>query len=205
MILGPHKDNEKRLLEIAADQEGYFTAKQALEAGYSYRLQHYHKTNGHWVEAGRGVYRLAAYPHSNYEDMIRWCLWSCNRKGIPQAIISHDTALAVYELSDLMPSKIHVTVPPLFRKNSENHIILHKGIVRPEDVQKRQGFFITTPLRTIYDEAEGDLSLDHLKQAIRDGLRSGKLMRKDFQDPPLSAPAREKIKIVIDSIQKSAE
>jgi len=203
MILGPHKDNEKNLLEIAAEQEGYFTAKQALEAGYSYRLQHYHKTKGHWSEAGHGIYRLAAYPHSTYEDLIRWCLWSVNRKGIPQAVISHDTALAVYELSDLMPSKIHITVPQLFRKDSGKKIVIHRGIISPNDVQKRQGFLITTPLRTIYDEAEGDLSLDHLKQAIRDGLRSGKIMRKDVENPPLSAAAREKIKMIMDDIQKS--
>jgi len=203
MILGPHKDNEKRLLETAADQEGYFTAKQALEAGYSYRLQHYHKTKGHWIEAGRGIYRLAAYPHSTYEDLIRWCLWSVNRKGMPQAIISHDTALAVYELSDLMPSKIHLTVPPLFRKDAEKKIILHRGVVPPGDVRKRQGFLITTPLRTIYDEAEGDLSLDHLDQAIRDGLKAGKFLRKDLENPHLSAPAREKIKMILDSIEQA--
>ncbi len=203
MILGPHKDNEKRLLEIASDQEGYFTAKQALGVGYSYRLQHYHKSKGHWIEAGRGIYRLAAYPNSNFEDLIRWSLWSFNRKGIPQAVVSHDTALSVYEMSDLMPSKIHITVPPLFRKDSGNLLILHKGIVRPEDVHKKHGFLITTPLRTIYDEAEGDLSLDHLEQAIRDGLRSGKIMRKDLQNPPVSAAAQEKIKMIMESIQKS--
>jgi hypothetical protein len=202
MILGPHKNNEKHLLGVAADQEGYFTAKQALDAGYSYRLQHYHKTIGHWIEAGRGIYRLAAYPHSTYEDLVRWSLWSFNRKGLPQAIISHDTALAVYELSDLMPSKIHLTVPPLFRKEAGKNIVYHRGIVPAGDVRRRTGFLITSPLRTIYDEAEGDLSLDHLKQAIHDGLQSGKIMRKDLQDPQLSPSAREKIKLVVDSLQE---
>ena len=35
------RDFEERLYRVAETQGGCFTAKQALHAGYSYRLQHY--------------------------------------------------------------------------------------------------------------------------------------------------------------------
>ena len=33
-----------------------------------------------------------------------WSQWSRNQKGVPQAVVSHDTALTVHELSDVMPA-----------------------------------------------------------------------------------------------------
>jgi len=40
-----------------------------------------------------------------------WYLWSQNRQEIPKGVYSHNTALSLHELSDLMPSKLHMTAP----------------------------------------------------------------------------------------------
>jgi len=47
----------------------------------------------------RGLSRLPDYPPGEREDLIRWSLWSHNRQGFSQAVVSHETALAVHELS----------------------------------------------------------------------------------------------------------
>jgi hypothetical protein len=47
-----------------------------------------------------------------------WYLWSQNRQEVPEGTYSHDTALSLHELSDIMPSKLHMTVPREFRRNS---------------------------------------------------------------------------------------
>ena len=47
-----------------------------------------------------------------------WYLWSQNRQENPEGAYSHDTALSLHELSDIMPSKLHMTVPKRFRRNS---------------------------------------------------------------------------------------
>jgi len=101
-----NKKTEKKLLEIAQKQGGYFTSGQALNAGYSYRLQSYHKEQKHWKEIDTGLYKLTNLPVSEYDDLIRWSLWSRDKKGNPQAVISHESALVVHELGDVMPAKV---------------------------------------------------------------------------------------------------
>jgi len=196
-------DRGRALLEIAEEQAGYFTAKQALKSGYSYRLQHYHKSKGHWIEVDRAIFRLANYPNSPYEDLVRCSLWGHNREAIPQAVISHESALVVHELSDVMPSKICLTIPPSFRKKAQPGCVIYRAIVRPEDVEKRGGFIVTKPLKTIIDVAEGNLGLEQLEKAVRDAFNKGLLNFNDITQARMSHAAREKLRIVIDSIKKN--
>jgi hypothetical protein len=69
------------LLEISAGQDGYFTARQALAAGYSYRSQHYHTAVGDWTRLGRGIFRRADNPPSEREDLIILSLWKPEDSG----------------------------------------------------------------------------------------------------------------------------
>ena len=56
------RETERALIEIAKEQEGYFTAAQALSVGYTYRQQNHHKNRGNWMYIDHGVYRLRTYP-----------------------------------------------------------------------------------------------------------------------------------------------
>ncbi len=173
------KDKKQLLFEMADSQGGYFTAKQASKVGYSSRLQHYHKENGDWLSVERGIYRLKNYPVSDRDNMIRWSLWSFNRKEEPQGVFSHQTALALHELGDFMPSKIHITVPPRFIKKISNKVVvLHRTVLAPEDIEKRSSFKVTTPLRTLFDAFEAHVESDQLERAINDALTRG-LVRLD--------------------------
>lgn len=58
----PREQKAERLFDVADQQAGYFTARQALEAGYDYPLQHYHRERGHWTQVGHGLFRLNRYP-----------------------------------------------------------------------------------------------------------------------------------------------
>lgn len=174
------RETAKRLFEIASRQGGYFTAKQAFEAGYYYRLQNYHKAEGNWEVIERGIYRLPNFPNSPHEDLIRWSLWSCNRKSEPQAVISHQTAASVYELGDLMPAKTHLTVPKNFRKEATGGCVIHKADFAPQEKEWNQGFFITTPLRTIVDLAEIPIEGDQLNKVVDDALRRGMIRREEL-------------------------
>jgi len=191
------KTKKQKLFEIASLQQGYFTAKQAVCAGFSYRMHSHYKQRGEWLEIDRGVFRLAQFPNSPDEDYVRWVLWSRNRKGEPQAVISHETALCIHELSDVMPSKIHITVPPGFRKKTPYGCVLHKARVPVGDKEQREGFFVTNPLRTILDSAEADLGLDYLEQAIQEACDKGILRVIDVVSAEMSDKAREKIIMVL--------
>lgn len=174
----------QRLYDAASAQGGYFTAKQALTAGYEANAQAYNVQAGNWAREHRGIYRLANYPHPSRPDLILWSLWSCNRKGEPQGVYSHATALSVHELSDLNPSKLHMTVPPEFRRSSATPkaLALHAARLHPDDAESMHGFQVTNPLRTICDLiVEGDTQEEHLRQAVRQALQRGLISRGQIE------------------------
>lgn len=133
------------------------------------------------------------YPPGEREDLIRWSLWSRNRQGIPQAVVSHETALTVHELSDVMPALVHLTVPAGFRKRIPPGCVLHKAALAPVDVEARDGYQVTTPLRTLLDVAESPLSREHLNAAVHDALQRGLVRRRQLENASASPQARHRL------------
>lgn len=196
---------KQKLFEIASLQQGYFTAKQAIRSGFSYRMHTHYKQNGEWLEIDRGIFRLAQFPNSPDEDYVRWSLWSRDRDGQPQAIISHESALSIHDLSDVMPSKIHFTVPPGFRKKAQKGCFIHRGRIPNDEKEQREGFFVTNPLRTIIDSAESNLSIYYLEQAIQQACDRGMLQIIDIVSAEMSEKAKEKIMIVFKMMKNRSE
>jgi predicted transcriptional regulator of viral defense system len=174
-------ERKAELFKLADQQAGYFTASQAKALGYSDRVQHHHKQQGNWIEAGWGLYRLRDYPHSENEDLVRLSLWSRNKQGEVQAVVSHDTALRLYGLSDWMPSQYHLTVPPGFRKQPLEGVVLHKAILEESDLEDHGNYWVTTPLHTLLDLAKDGFSLEHLEVAVRQALQKGMVRRKALE------------------------
>jgi predicted transcriptional regulator of viral defense system len=173
----------KRLYEIAEVQHGFFTTKQAKSAGFAENTHPYHVQAGNWIREHRGIYRLASFPRDERPDLILWSLWSRNRGEIEQGVYSHQTALSLYDLSDVMPAKLHMTVPKSFRRNSEipRVLVLRLADLHQSDIGAIHGVHITKPMRTILDLLEGgDLPLATLRQALREGLRRGLISRGEI-------------------------
>src|SRR6266568_1328295 len=102
----PYKEAARQLSETAQGQQGFFTTKQAIHAGYAEKTHAYHVRKGNWLREHRGIYRLADFPTGERPDLMLWYLWSQNRKEVPEGTYSHETALSLHELSDIMPSKL---------------------------------------------------------------------------------------------------
>ena len=186
-------ENARRLYQVASAQGGHFTAGQALQAGYAYSQQHFHVERGNWLQIDRGLFRLHDYPPGEREDLIRWSLWSRNQRGVPQAVISHETALTVHELSDVMPAQVHLTVPPGFRKKIPPGCVLHKANLASGDVELRDGYQVTTPLRTLLDVALSPLSQEHLNAAVSDALERGLVRRRQLENASYPPEARRRL------------
>jgi predicted transcriptional regulator of viral defense system len=167
----------RTLFARAGEQGGYFTAKQAREAGYDYPHLDYHISCGNFARVGHGLYRLPALPVAEHDDLIRLTLWSRDREDQPQAVVSHESALALHEMGELLPNKTHLTVSATFRKRPPEGCVLHRAPLSPADVEERQGFRITVPLRTLLDVARGGISQEQLEKAVADALSRG-LVRK---------------------------
>lgn len=168
----------RALYQTANGQGGYFTAKQAASAGYGKRHVDYHLKAGNFERVGHGLYRLPTIPVSEHDEFIRLSLWSRGRDDVPQAVVSHESALSLHELSDLLPGKVHLTVPKGFRKRPPRACVLHIGAVAKGDTAEWSGFRITTPLRTLADAADSQsIPAEQLRQAVSDALERGLVRR----------------------------
>ena len=168
--------NEQRLYEIASLQQGYFTARQAKKAGYRDSRFCYFVKKGKWIRERRGIYRLVNFPTSDRPDLVIWSLWSCDRKGNVQAIFSHQTALAIHDLSDIMPTKYHISVPKTFKKYRAipRNIVLHFTNIKSNEVWDFEGYKVTSPEKTIHDILQKDEISDEIViDAILDGIEKG--------------------------------
>ena len=161
-------EKSQQLFELAESQQGYFTSADAKGLGYDYPHQFFHVKRGNWIRVDRSIYRLKNFPAAPHEDLMRWWLWS--RK---KAVLSHETAAALYEIGDLLPSKIHLTVPPDFRKRPSKSLMLHKAKLPESDIEKRDGLPVTNPLRTILDLARSHLDDERLEAVARDAILKG--------------------------------
>ena len=174
------KEAAKRLYDVAEGQQGFFTTKQAKAAGFAENTHPYHVQAGNWIREHRGIYRLSRFPRGERPDLMLWSLWARNRAEAREGVYSHQTALGLYDLTDVMPSKLHMTVPRTFRRNSEipRVLVLHFADVPQHDIGIARGVRVTTPMRTILDLVEGgEVRAATLRQALEEGLRRG-LIRK---------------------------
>ena len=62
--------SKKNLYKIACQQQGYFTAKQAKQAGYSQKHHSYHVRFENWVREIRGIYRLPYFPQDDEDAQL---------------------------------------------------------------------------------------------------------------------------------------
>jgi hypothetical protein len=152
-----------RLHSVAEAQAAFFTAKQAKNAGFSASSHTFHVREGHWARESRGIYRLCRFPAVLRPELVRWHLWSMDRTGRPQGVYSHSTALGLYAtreagLPDVHP-ELEMTVPKGFRRSgaAPQGLTLHYADLPESDIAARNGYRLTTPLRTILDLATGDL------------------------------------------------
>lgn len=176
-----------RLYAMAESQQGYFTAGQAVVCGYPTANHGRQCRHGVWQREQRGIYRLTRYPASLDGPYVLWSLWSRSRGGEPQGVYSHQTALSLFDLSDLMPARLHLTVPPGFRRNTPipTALVLHKEPLTPAEIEQRQGYRVVRPLRTIADLLRtGAVERTHLFAALRQALDRGLISRTEFRRHP---------------------
>ena len=164
MIRSPDYDG---LYEIAENQAGYFTASQAREVDFSWERLSSNAKTGLFLRVARGVYRLSRFPGSAYEDLfVAWLRTGRN------AVISHESALSVYELTDVLPGDIHVIVHRTASRRRKG-IRQHTNQLAPEEITRRAGLPVTTVARTIADVSISGLAEEQVQQAIQESLQRG--------------------------------
>ena len=119
----------------------------------------------------RGVYRLVHFPAGDHEELTLIWLWS-EQAGV----FSHQTALALHDLSDVLPSRVHLTLPTGWQKRRlrvPEGVVLHWGEVQQENLSWFGPVPTTAPARTLADCASANLGPELLRQAALDALARG--------------------------------
>jgi len=175
-------DKLQRLFELAAGQAGCFTAVQARELGYSARSLVHHVSAGHVDRLSRGFYRLVGVPASSHEDVVAAWLRFASRGGV----VSHDTALALYELAPSRSHEIHLTLPRERRPRTAQTtaaVTLHTTTVplRREEITSRFGVQVTAPARTVADVADLGADPSVVVEATSRALATGLLSANELR------------------------
>lgn len=160
------------LFAQASEQAGYFTSAQARAFGYSWTMLSHHTATGRFRRLRRGLYRLRDYPSSPHEEVM--AAWLA--VGKENAVVSHESALALLGLSDVVPNDIHILIPRSRRGLQPDPMIsLHTTAhpLAPGDVVVREGIRLTTPLRTILDVAETGTASEQVIMAIEQARLRG--------------------------------
>lgn len=159
-------DLRRRLHELAFRQAGYFSAAQAVVAGYSYQAQKYHADRGNWVRVDRGLFRLAEWPSSSDDAYARWTVWS---DGV--GVLSFQSAADVHDLGDFDVGDVHLTVPK--PRSATPGVVVHVDDLGDGDIEDRGPYRVTSPARTLLDLATTPVPQEQLTGAVRDALVSG--------------------------------
>lgn len=175
-----HTPEWDRLYQVAAAQEGLFTTQQAAEAGYSLPLLAHHMHAGRIDRVRRGVYRLVHFPAGEHEELVAIWLWS-DRAGV----FSHETALSLLEVSDALPTDVHLTLPAAWRRRRlrvPEGVVIHHADVADRDRAWVGPVPITSAARTLSDLARSDTSPELLQQAAQQALRRGLTTRDEIDE-----------------------
>jgi predicted transcriptional regulator of viral defense system len=166
-----------RVHEIALDQYGYFTAEQAIKAGVSRSALNNMRVRGTVDRIAHGVYSDTLVPPSPLGSYMAATLWPAGVRGV----VSHQTVLALLDLSDVSPDKIHLTVPLEFRvrRTVPKQYILHHDRLEPSEIASFEGIPVTTVARAIRDCHRTNMGPALVRQAIEDAQRTGWLKQRE--------------------------
>ena len=163
------KPDHTGLFQVASGQHGFFTAAQARDFGLGSDLLSHAVKRGKYLRVHRGVYRFRDYPSFHREEVV--AAWLAAGRDI--AVVSHESALDLLELSNVIPNAIHLTVDRAHRYLKPTPgVILHTSTrpLEPADIAIRDGIRMTSPARTIVDAAETGTDPAQIELAIRQAL-----------------------------------
>jgi predicted transcriptional regulator of viral defense system len=133
----------ERLRDIAIDQHGLVASEQAFTEGIARSELVRLAARDRLERVAHGVYRVPQVRATRYDNWALAVLWT----GAPEACLSHETALAAWEISDINPDQIHVTVARRrrVRRRGGGQYVIHHHDLAPE----RRTWFEQIPITDV--------------------------------------------------------
>jgi predicted transcriptional regulator of viral defense system len=167
------------LTEAAADRFGLLTLDDAEKVGYRPKTVVTLAERGQLERVSRGVYRVPFLPGGEMQAYMAAALWPRGARGA----LTHETALDLWDVSDVNPAKIHITVPRAHRPQRDipKAYVIHREDLDPAEVTAIKGVPVVRLARAIRQCAELHVGRDLLEQAVRHGRSRGLLSVQEHE------------------------
>jgi very-short-patch-repair endonuclease len=160
--------------KLAANQHGVVARRQLLVAGFTSDEIQRRISKGRLHPVWRGVYAIGR-PRLTQRGWWMAAVLGCGA----DAVLSHSAAAALWAIKAQraagpdrrLASLIEVSVPTEARRRRKG-IRLHRRLLSPEDLTRRDGIPVTTPARTLIDLATV-LQPDRLEAAVNEADKMG--------------------------------
>jgi predicted transcriptional regulator of viral defense system len=162
------------VLEIADDQWGMVTTRQARAAGVSSQAMARLANEGVLERLAHGVYRVVGAGSPLDDLRAAWLALAPERRAAdrlrePDAVLSHRSAAKYHQLGDLDADRFEFTVGA--RKQSKRQDVkFHREQLDLDDWQIVSGLPVTTISKTIGDLARTRTDGGHLAGVVRDAI-----------------------------------
>lgn len=168
-----------RIEHLSEAQYGYFTRAQTHTAG----IDDYELTRaveyGQITRVGHGVYRVIGAPVDPLEDLrVAWLRLDPlssprQRTRRPEIWVSHRSAARVLGLGVYLVETPEFTSTRKLQPRFPTRIRVRSAGLQRDEWVVRNGFAVTSVVRTIADLANEPLDRGHLGQLADDALRTG--------------------------------
>jgi predicted transcriptional regulator of viral defense system len=175
------KSRFTEIQQLAEQHDGLVTSAEARAAGISDSTLVRMMKRGRLERIARGVYRLPFMGIDRFGQHREAILWITGNRGPKLAAISHQSALALYGISDANPDRIHVSVPgsTRLRRAKPEWIVIHQTELSRSDLNVHEGLPVTSVARTIEDLVGAHTRNDLLRQAVGEARREGFISQQE--------------------------
>ena len=162
------------VVALAADAHGLIRSEDATQAGLSAVALHRLVRDGRLENVAHGLYRVPAVPADRLTAYMEAVLWA---RGV--GVISHASALEMQELCDILPRRIHVTVPREYnpRKAGYERYRVHRLALTPAMITTYEGVPVMTAATAISQALADGEDRHQLRLAVRNATQRGLLLR----------------------------
>lgn len=173
-----HSTTIVELGDLAEDQWGLFTRRQAEGTGLAWTTLARMARDGRAIRVAHGVYRLRGVPPTEQLDLrAAWLQFAPGtpawQRTIDQGVVSHSSAAAIHELGHLPADEHHITAPARHQsRRADVHI--HRAPVADQECTNVDGLLVTRPGRIAADLLRSHEDPGAVAQVIADSIRMGK-------------------------------
>ncbi len=166
-----------KLLEVAGEQRGFVTVRDGEGVGVPAIELRKMASRGVLVRSGHGLYRIVSFSAQRHDEYMEANLWADG-----EGVTSHESALSLWELCDVNPRMINVTVPRRMRRAGPSYYRLWLNTLDRFDVDWREGIRVTSAARSIADALDSGTRGSLIEQAIESSMRYRLMDKRNEKD-----------------------